>query len=508
MRPTHIALIACAAFALAALASGLAILGLGLTTLSMGLAAGAAAVATSGVFLLGRRVEKQDAAKIRALAQAVNFVPRPGETARIELLVASLVQRIERANQFKAAFCQLKQPVVLASDAGEILAASQGLLVLVPEATEGASLDTIFGVGCMEGGGPAQESLLVLGSRRYDARRHTTGAGRLVLELTPAGHYVADDDLDAFATALADGTTSFRFDPDSVAANSVLAVLNDGLELVDTGMRTMNGLVAGEEIDPAILEANSGFGPLARTLHDTFWTLRAERDEEAAARDMLEGKMHAVVRAIDNYRASVTRMADLASGARDGFGQAAAAVDKGRQKAKMVRELEGRIKGLASEAVVAARRTQMAVGGIDKATVEIDKMVAAIEDVSFRTNLLALNAAVEAARAGEKGAGFAVVAEEVRTLAQATQRTAKDIRSLVTHSRGQADAGVGEVGSLEKILAGLDGHLRNLRNETDMIGAVLDEGSGALAQLEGQVAGVGAEAHKALKLPARAAATT
>lgn len=89
--------------------------------------------------------------------------------------------------------------------------------------------------------------------------------------------------------------------------------------------------------------------------------------------------------------------------------------------------------------MVAARRTHLAVGGVDKATAEIDRMVAAIEDVSFRTNLWALNAAVEAARAGEKGAGFAVVAEEVRTLAQSTQKTAKEIRALVVHSRGQAE---------------------------------------------------------------------
>ena len=72
-------------------------------------------------------------------------------------------------------------------------------------------------------------------------------------------------------------------------------------------------------------------------------------------------------------------------------------------------------------------------------TSQIDKMVAGIEEISFRTNLLALNAAVEAARAGEKGAGFAVVADEVRSLAQGATRTARDIRELVAESRKHAE---------------------------------------------------------------------
>ncbi len=130
-------------------------------------------------------------------------------------------------------------------------------------------------------------------------------------------------------------------------------------------------------------------------------------------------------------------------------------------------------------------------------------MVSAIEDVSFRTNLLALNAAVEAARAGEKGAGFAVVASEVRTLAQATQKAAREIRGLVGSNRSSAEDSLAQSRALRNILTGLGSHLENLSNETDMIAGALDEGSGAISRLDGNVTAVGSEAARALQLPAR-----
>ena len=129
--------------------------------------------------------------------------------------------------------------------------------------------------------------------------------------------------------------------------------------------------------------------------------------------------------------------------------------------------------------------------------------MATIEDVSFRTNLLALNAAVEAARAGDKGAGFAVVAAEVRMLAQSTQKTARDIRSLVGTSRAQSGAGLAQSELLRNILSGLTGHLENLSNETDMIAGALDEGSGAISRLDTHITSIEDEASRALALPAR-----
>src|SRR3546814_20339641 len=119
-------------------------------------------------------------------------------------------------------------------------------------------------------------------------------------------------------------------------------------------------------------------------------------------------------------------------------------------------------------------------------TQDIDKMVQAIEDVSFRTNLLALNAAVEAARAGEKGAGFAVVADEVRQLAQLTNRSARDIRDVVRRGRAQTETGLSETQGLQKMIVGLGAHLRNLRNETDTIVANLDQGEAARKRRTGR----------------------
>jgi len=447
--------------------------------------------------------DRSAASKMTAIALAADLTETSGKALTMGEIVARLGDRLERAHQFKLALSAIHQPLVVVDDGGQILAASIGATRLVRGAVEGASLDALFGAGYLAaGGGTPEKTLAVFAGQRFEVRRHPYAAKRFLLEIVPAGTFVQDDDLDAFVGALSSGQTGFRFEAKSMADNPALAALSGGLGDLDTGLRQLENVIKiGSEMPDAL---DGPLGSLAHQISKFSRALRGQLEEEREVRSRLEARLSQIGQLVERFE---TRMAQINGVAADNLSDAEdtrLALQSGGEQLQQARTIGRNAQNLVGAADQAAQQTRQVVSEVDKMTSEIDKMVQAIEDVSFRTNLLALNAAVEAARAGEKGAGFAVVADEVRQLAQLINRSAKDIRAVVSRGRVQAESGVNESNNLQKMIADLEVHLRNLSNETDTIGATLGQGQSALSRLTGRLGSLD-QAAKAETRPVRRA---
>ena len=154
-----------------------------------------------------------------------------------------------------------------------------------------------------------------------------------------------------------------------------------------------------------------------------------------------------------------------------------------------------RAKTLASQTRTAAEtgatdmaEMKRAMDDIKTSSDDISKIIKAIDEIAFQTNILALNAAVEAARAGEAGMGFAVVAEEVRNLAQRAAQAARDTTAKIEGSTHRSLRGVEVTGKVAASLTEIVTKAREVDALVAEIAQASSEQSEGIAQVNRAVA--------------------
>lgn len=129
---------------------------------------------------------------------------------------------------------------------------------------------------------------------------------------------------------------------------------------------------------------------------------------------------------------------EVAANAERAAESAKEAEDNAKQGMQVMQSTQQQILALASE----TQQSSQIIQTLQHETEKIGSVLEVIRGIAEQTNLLALNAAIEAARAGEQGRGFAVVADEVRTLASRSHQSTEEINSMISHLQQQASTAV------------------------------------------------------------------
>ncbi len=161
--------------------------------------------------------------------------------------------------------------------------------------------------------------------------------------------------------------------------------------------------------------------------HTLSTVARSNLESSAKSRDELDRQRHetnGVAAAMTEMSASIREVAQSANITREKVLEVEAAANSGREV------MSGNIT-TTHQLAERLRHSSAVIGEVEQFSNQIGRILEVIRGIAEQTNLLALNAAIEAARAGEQGRGFAVVADEVRNLAQKTAASTSEIRQMI-----------------------------------------------------------------------------
>ncbi|MBD9466212.1 methyl-accepting chemotaxis protein [Pseudomonas sp. Pdm06] len=266
-----------------------------------------------------------------------------------------------------------------------------------------------------------------------------------------------------------------------VTRRDELGVLQQGIARMGV---TLRDLISG--IRDGVTQIASAAEELSAVTEQTSAGVNSQKVET----DQVATAMHEMTATVQE----VARNAEEAS-------QAAAAADgEARAGDKVVSEAIAQIERLASEVV----RSTDAMTVLQQESDKIGSVMDVIKAVAEQTNLLALNAAIEAARAGEAGRGFAVVADEVRGLAQRTQKSTEEIEGLVAglqngtqqvaavmnNSRSLTDSSVALTRKAGESLGNITRTVSNIQSMNQQIAAAAEQQSAVAEEISRSIINV------------------
>ena len=204
--------------------------------------------------------------------------------------------------------------------------------------------------------------------------------------------------------------------------------------------------------------------------------LAAAAEETSTITDETSRGVRAQQAEIDSIASAMNEMTstvqEVARNAADASGAAQTADSEAKSGALVATEAIGGIESLVAEVDSAAK----VIRNLEKESENIGSVLDVIRGIAEQTNLLALNAAIEAARAGEQGRGFAVVADEVRTLASRTQQSTQEIQDMILRLQSGA-------GNAVKVMEGA-------QNKAQQSSDLVEKAAESLAMIAGSVSAI------------------